>query len=183
MKLIMYNMLKITTLAVLLLTTMEGYAQKKYPFVESTNVIVCREGGEGVKSSLIHPNWTTTPAHYEQNTTYNRVAAKLQVARNNVATTGLNWSTAVRLCASYGESSTDAGSWRLPTLRELRLIYVFCLMTKQASSVSVSMDNYTYWAATEQTTSNAWGLNFVSGRVFTLSKSSTVGYVRCVRDL
>jgi hypothetical protein len=43
-----------------------GYAQsKKYPYVQDGKIIVCREGNDGVKSLLIHPNWTVTPAQVE----------------------------------------------------------------------------------------------------------------------
>ena len=68
----MHNAWQTALLSVLLLTVTAGYAQtKQYPYVQNGKIIVCREGPDGVKSSLIHPNWTTTPSHNELDTNEN----------------------------------------------------------------------------------------------------------------
>lgn len=175
----MNNALKTAVLSALLLTVTSGYAQtKQYPYVQNGKIIVCREGTNGVKSSLIHPNWTEMPAHNESDITNNRVAAKFDVAPSD-AGTSLTWADALRRCQTRG------AGWRLPTVRELRLLLALRdeLTVKFSSSV---ISNRYYWSATEDssTEGNSWCVDFgkEEGRVSSAA-TSTKYYVRCVRDL
>lgn len=71
--------------AALLMTASAGHAQEKqYPYLQDGKIIVCREGADGVKSSLIHPNWNSTPSHNELDAANNRFAAKFEVAASDV---------------------------------------------------------------------------------------------------
>ena len=180
--------MKIVLLSLFLFTVMTGYAQqKRYPYVQNRKIIVCREGTEGVISSLIHPNWTTTPSHDETDAANNRLTAKFEVAAKDIAVTSSSTFTlqeTVSRCASYSESSGDAGTWRVPTIRELRLIY----------ALRDELDNLpnagSYWSYTtvSSDSNKAWGVRFdnstIRGSIASFEKS-TYNFVRgrCIRDL
>ena len=167
----MHNMLKTAVVSALMLTATAGYAQKKrYPYVQDGKIIVCREGNDGVKALLIHSNWATTPTHNELDATNNRFAAKFEVATSD-ASTSATWITAVTACPS---------GWRLPTIRELRLIYA---LRSELTSANLPSSN-DYWSATEYSSgsNDAWLMLFTDGSTSNGNKSSN-SRVRCVRDL
>ena len=159
-----------------------GYAQsKKYPYVQDGKIIVCREGNDGVKSLLIHPNWTVTPAHDEKSGEYNRFAARFEVASKDAVVTGVVWDDAVSVCAGYSQDSggKDKGSWRLPTIRELKLIYALQYELTVGSFSS-------YWSATAPShhTKTIWYVSFDNGKEDCNWDKAYGGlHVRCVRDL
>lgn len=168
----MHNMLKTAVVSALMLTATAGYAQKKrYPYVQDGNIIVCREGNDGVKALLIHSNWATTPTHNELDATNNRFAAKFEVATSD-ASTSATWITAVTACPS---------GWRLPTVRELRLIYALRNELTAAAQPSSGF----YWSATEYSSDSnrAWYVSFTFGATDNLGSKSNNRRVRCVRDL
>lgn len=196
MKRIMHNMLKTAVVSALMLTATAGYAQKKrYPYVQDGNIIVCREGNDGVKASLIHPNWTTTLTHNELDATNNRFAAKFEVATSDAvgkdgSSATMTWYEAsgttdasynpngYSACASYSQDGKTG--WRLPTIRELRLIYA--LRSELTSANLPSSD--CYWSATERSSNSnyVWYVRFTGG--LTNYDNKSYGYrVRCVRDL
>ena len=196
MKRIMHNMLKTAVVSALMLTATAGYAQKKrYPYVQDGKIIVCREGNDGVKASLIHPNWTTTPTHNEKDATNNRFAAKFEVATSNAvgkdgSSERMTWYEAsgttdatsnpdgYSACARY--SQDDKTGWRLPTIRELRLIYALRSELASANSLSIS----DYWSAAESSSysDRACYVNDTGSYTSGGLKSGN-GRVRCVRDL
>lgn len=95
-------------------------------------------------------------------------------------------------CAAYrGPSGNDpAGSWRLPTQRELMLIWTL-LPQIEALGLSVwspfrTFSNAYYWSATEQGAQNAYDVNFMDGRCAASQKdlgSYGIQVGRCVRDI
>lgn len=113
--------------AALLMTASASHAQKKqYPYLQDGKIIVCREGADGVKSSLIHPNWDSTPSHNELDAANNRFAAKFEVAASDVDTSA-TWDDAVNLCSFRLAAAYDPGasvdiclSQRVGYLRSLR---------------------------------------------------------------
>lgn len=158
--------------AALLMTASAGHAQKKqYPYLQDGKIIVCREGADGVKSSLIHPNWNSTPSHNELDAANNRFAAKFEVAASDV-NKGQNWNTAVNLCPS---------GWRLPTIRELRLIYAF----RGELGTFGTSGSLIYWSATESSSDNshAWYVFFSTGETGCKYPKAANYNVRCIRDL
>ena len=194
--------MKIVLLSVFLLTVVSGYAQqKRYPYVQDGKIIVCREGNDGVISTLIHPNWTTTPAHTETDAANNRLAAKFEVAAANaVDNTGKFWpmswyeatgtlregwnNDGYAACAQYSEAAnqSDKGSWRLPTVRELCLIHALL-----NELTSVNMSSQSYWSTTESSSRDAYAMivafyNDNDGRVSYAGKIND-SYTRCVRDI
>ena len=189
-------MLKTAVVTALVLSATAGYAQKKrYPYVQDGKIIVCREGNDGVKASLIHPNWTTTLTHNELDATNNRFAAKFEVATSDAvgkdgSSETMKWYEAsgttdasynpngYSACASYSQDGKTG--WRLPTIRELRLIYA---LRSELTSANQPSSDY-YWSATESSADSryAWGVRFSGGNTGYVSKSDSYR-VRCVRDL
>lgn len=88
-----------------------------------------------------------------------------------------------RGCAAYqGPEGADAkGSWRLPTARELTLIWT--LTDKLAALGYTPLANqYYYWAASEATKDRAYILQYPSGSFIDVPKWNK-GRLRCIKDL
>ena len=102
----------------------------------------------------------------------NRFAAKFEVAASDVDTSA-TWDDAVNLCPS---------GWRLPTIRELRLIYVY---RNELGTFDLSAMSTGYWSATESSSdsSNAWYVVFGSGETGGKYPKIANSRVRCIRDL
>lgn len=176
---------RILFFAVLVLTagiTNEVQAQtgEKYPYVTTIGtkkcVIVSRDDKGGVKATALHANWTTTPAHIEKDEpdgtakACNAPSAKFEVYASDNSTSS-TWTAAPNKCPS---------GWRLPTQRELMLMYV---MKDQLTGIT-SFTGYTYWSATEYSgaSGNAWFVTFSNGRTYSNAEAGSL-YVRCIRDL
>lgn len=157
-----------------------------YPKFENGNTIVSRNGTSGIKEVAVLStaqktflkNQSSQPI-YSVSSEYNRVSAKLQVASTN-ASTGATWTNAYSLCKNYSQSGAAAGSWRLPTQRELMLIWIF---KAKLTNANLPATGY-FWTGTQSETSSAsaWYMNFSDGSVNVDSKTSSTS-VRCVRDL
>ena len=177
-----------------------------YPYVVDGNCIVVMDdyGQADVAAYPIHRIWTTTPAHKESawdanESGFNVVGESLQVAKADAVgkdgssatmtwyeasgtTNGEHNSTGYSACAAYSEAGdqSDRGSWRLPTIRELKLIF-----DKRKELTTPPSYINAYWSATESASSsnNSWHLLFGNGSVDHSVKNSTVlTAVRCVRD-
>lgn len=89
-------------------------------------------------------------------------------------------------CRNYGKTADGAGRvWRVPTQRELQLIWMFRkpvgIIYPAAPMESASTKNY--WASTEKDADNAWAFDFKEGIPHCFGQlKTTVGYVRCVSD-
>lgn len=176
----MHKVLGAAILTAALLSVHAGHAQmKKYPYVQDGKIIVCREGNDGVKSSLIHATWFSTETGKENDASHNGVAAKFEVATSDAEDGNIMlWRYAVASACptTYG--------WRLPTVRELRLIYALRNeLTSANLSVGGDSDN-TYWSATESSNNsdNAWSVSFFNNGITTTKDKSSSYRVRCVRD-
>tara|TARA_R100001244_G_C5140276_1_gene127725 strand:+ start:18 stop:617 length:600 start_codon:yes stop_codon:yes gene_type:complete len=66
------------------------------------------------------------------------------------------------------------GDWRLPTIDELRLMYL--------SKDKLRMSEETYWSSSEGSSYGAWAVNFSNGSTFNDSKDDS-GLVRLVRTI
>lgn len=89
-------------------------------------------------------------------------------------------------CRNYGKTSNGAGrTWRVPTQRELQLMWLFRepvgIIYPAAQMESTSTKNY--WASTEKDADNAWFFDFKQGvpHCFWQPKT-TLCNVRCVSD-
>ncbi|MCL3849853.1 DUF1566 domain-containing protein [Parabacteroides sp. GYB001] len=116
-----------------------------------------------------------------QNGSWNaRMSIKYQVMRADLEVT-VDWAAAWKACASYNGEGGGTGSWRLPTQRELLMIWIL-------HPQLIGKGHFTaffaggYWSATEYSTNNVWRVYFGNGTVGTSNKTNSF-YVRCVRDL
>ena len=181
-----------------------GYS---YPYVQGgkkgSNIIVSRDANGGVKENAIRLYNSPLPSdtHYETSTD-NRVAAKFEVAPPATEENHQHrktWTEAKEYCASLGEGE----GWRMPTQRELMLIYI---MNDQLENPLFNKPNdqdqegqedngehIFYWTGTtdrSESGDQAWSVcfcthesdNILSGKVEGYSKEY-VNYVRCVRDV
>lgn len=168
----------------------------RYPYViEGTNIIVSRDDNGGVKeSSLRQETLTETPSH-SQGDVINRVYSRIQVACSRPDDAeAMPWSEAADYCRNLQEDGYT--NWRVPTQRELMLIYV---MNDKLADGLYRLDPRPnppdpdlavfYWSATEdEHTSDYWSLGLSDrnptkeGQVKPYS-GSALNYVRCVRDV
>jgi len=159
-----------------------------YPYVVDGNIIVLQDRYGSAEGYPLHMPWRNTPAHYEDvwdaNTSgVNTVSRRLEVAPADavLGTHKLHtWYQAYGLHpATYKACENDG--WRLPTVREMRLIYD---MRDQLTSATLSSEN-AYWTATVGTSTSkgyAWVVPFSNGNPSKDNTSDTRS-VRCVRDI
>lgn len=170
-----YKILQIALGLFVMMSATQGYAQSgvKYPYIQggdkASNIIVSRDASGGVDPSCIHENWTgATPRHYV-NDPENKVPAKLEVATSDA--TDCTWEEAHSICPS---------GWRLPTQRELMLIFVMRDRLKTANFSNTLW----YWAATKGGETTAWNLMFSNGYYYMDTRNDWHDvHVRCVRDV
>ena len=182
---------------------------KKYPYVDGT-VIVSRENGQGVLSSSLLSddekaflNGDITTNTYTEADTYNKVSPKFQVAKENCteANTGNKgdgygryfYAQAYAASKTYSEEGAPAGSWRLPTQRELELIGALRadLYTNITPLTETNYDcNYVTSTSASTSSSYRWIISFKDSDGNSICTSKTGDptsppplYVRLVRDL
>lgn len=94
-------------------------------------------------------------------------------------------------CAIYHTQESGKGrKWRLPTQRELQLIWLLRAAVDIVYAVNASpfsrepMSDAPYWSSTEKDAENAWAVDFNPGnfRTYTETKNSSNAKVRCVSD-
>lgn len=113
----------------------------------------------------------------------NAVMTWAQAAGWNAAANNTNdeVSTAATGCAEYAPAGSFKGDWRLPTQRELILIWVLKKDLEAISGFKTFGAGY-YWSATEIGSGNGWFVLFAYG--YTSNDGKTINNrVRCVRDL
>lgn len=88
---------------------------------------------------------------------------------------GAKWSDAFTVC-----SGISGGGWRLPTQRELMLIWV--LKKELMWGNADPLEEGSYWCATESGENLSWLMFFSNGTLYSFSRS-TQAMVRCVREL
>lgn len=202
------------------LVTSKSINGLKYPYVQQGEdgryIIVSRDENGGVKEKYVRNssiyngnNWMEgTPQHTEQSQD-NIVAAKFEIAERGVQgnDSRMTWEKARHYCATE-LADYDGGGWRMPTQRELMLMYVmndqlpeeFKLITEtdQHNEADPNTDDYHvfYWSATEDLTQgsassqNGWSVCFCAdvengsqpGKTEGYNKTAT-NYIRCVRDV
>lgn len=156
-----------------------------YPKVINGNTIVVSDdlGETDPRRYPTHEVWTATPAHaedaWDSNASgLNTYSRKFEVASKSAGIS--TWKNAQINCRQYSQASDDAGTWRLPTVRELGLIYNKIDYLTAVSDIG----NGYYWAATEAASDsdNAWELRLDTGSRTKYSKDAN-NSVRCIRDL
>lgn len=104
-------------------------------------------------------------------------------AANSSSGTGVLASPATG-CQLYSQLGAPAGTWRLPTQREMMIIYLVRkeFLLNLAGVVDLLLDGSLYWTSTSNTSTEAWTMDFATGVMYSRDKSGTYR-VRCVRDI
>ena len=159
----------------------DGYAQKVY---NDGSLIVFEAAGmpAGSYTRLLKPRTTdgtnsaqgaNTAANIGSAVNNERIAYKFEIATDNV--TAGNWLDAVNQCAGL-----PGGNWRLPTQRELQMIWIMHEKLKTFTGFNSFNAQY-YWCATEASDAKSWCVEFKNGTTTTVSALTSYD-VRCVRD-
>lgn len=87
-------------------------------------------------------------------------------------------------CQSYSQLGAPAGTWRVPTQREMMIIYLVRkeFLLNLAGVVDLLLDGSLYWTSTSNSATEAWTMDFATGIMYNRSKTNTYR-VRCVRDI
>lgn len=177
---------------------------KNSPYVETLTGII---NNTGFKSTSLRSTPVTkpTPVHLSTDALNRSVAPRFVVAKTDCIvvlnslftwaaacgwTTTSNTSSSGNIaspatgCHAYSEVGAGAGTWRLPTQRELMIIYLMRkeLLISLAGFVDFVTDGTPYWSSSSNSTVEAWSMSFSDGVMYNRAKTSTYK-VRCIRDL
>lgn len=107
------------------------------------------------------------------------VAMGFTTSANNDLNT--NGEAATTGCANYSTTEYSRGSWRLPTQREMMLMWLFREGINTIYSAATLSG--VYWTATESVAAKAWYLDFSTTQPQSNVKEKNTSYkFRCVRD-
>lgn len=167
----------------------DAAAQAAYPYVVDGKIIVSKSVFGQADYPVRDEVWTSTPAHAEGGTAYsdtdinndtglNTAAARFEVA---ASTEKCSWSDAGERCREYDVPAGTAGEWRMPTWRELKVIYAM-----KDKLTAVSFGPAYHWSATERFGyGQVWCVINDGDLIFTIDnpKTDIHGHWCCVRDL
>ena len=115
------------------------------------------------------------------------VYEKLEIAPQDINTSAviggtgtftMNWVTAFTNCQS---STYNGGGWRLPTQRELQMIWIFKVAINDLSTTPLTTNGY--WSATEYANNEACYVLASNGTTGNNSKGYSNYSTRCVREV
>lgn len=166
-----------------------------YPYVVDGKYIVVldRYGYADPATYPIHGKWTdqwqsahyycaSTPSHTETSWDSNNSGSNTVAVKFEIASTGSNEDLKVDkildFCQTYDTPTGSVGQWRIPTIRELKLIY-----DKKNELTVVESFSGPYWSATTSPimSNRKWSVNFDTGEVNDEYRSSSS--VFCIRDI
>lgn len=166
----------------------DAAAQVAYPYVVDGKIVVSKSVFGQADYPVRDEVWTSTPAHAEDGnmtskyvwnaTGLNTAAARFEVV---ASTDPCSWSDAVERCREYDVPAGTAGEWRVPTWRELKVIYD---MKDKLTAVSFGSSVH-YWSATEKlgSDSGVWSVAINDGGLLWNPKTYAFNRWCCVRDL
>lgn len=179
-------MRKILLLVSFICCSLMVLAQKVEP---GTRIINCSDMPVGTYTNI--KRRCPVPDHWVGDRLNQTVYQRFEVAEHNYQNSalGTDRAEAKRLCAAYSESVSDRGKWRLPTQRELILIWILRpALAKNNDFVPLdqtSTSGNSYYSATRNS-----GVNFMVANGIPASNTGgggatdiTGNLVRCVRDL
>ena len=196
MKKILFILLTVVLYAPVGLTAQKMYMQSGKIVLDMTNT------GEGIGlpaeavtstpkyfgvTAVDNSNWLINATDNLPTGTINATMyEKLEIAPQDLGTSGLGagamtmlWDAAFNDCINC---TYDGGGWRLPTQRELLMMWIFRTKINDFSGTSFGAGYY--WSATEGDADYAWSVNFNNGATnINYSKSYYSYRVRCVREL
>ncbi len=112
-----------------------------------------------------------------------KMAGKFQVMRADRTVGPTDWATAYNLCKSYDGEGGGVGQWRLPTQRELSMMWILHPQLIGKGGFVEFTTDARYWSATENGSTSAWIVATANALMDVVLKSSQKYVVRCVRDL
>ena len=117
------------------------------------------------------------------NGTWNKkMSRRYQVMRSDGNSSNRSdWTAAYNFCKEYAGEGGKKGEWRLPTQKELYMIFVLHPQLKSSSNFSAFVA-YAYWCSVEHSATNGWRLYFDDGTLNN-NRKTELHTVRCVRDL
>lgn len=110
-----------------------------------------------------------------------KMSQKYQVMRANLGTT-YTWAAAWKACQKYADEGGAAGTWRLPNLRELKMIWILYPQLIGKGNF-IAFNSFYYHSSTESYSSMNCYVNFDNGLTRELTKGSYNINVRCIRDI
>jgi hypothetical protein len=130
---------------------------------------------------------TSSTCIYQDRITNLQVTGILASGSNTTNTTTpatYAWNTAVQTCNSSTYGGYAAGSWRLPTQKELMSLYEHGIVSLAGANF-ISLDNIQntyFWSSSSHSnpTTKAWYIYLANGSSYTYPKTDT-GFVVCVR--
>ena len=138
----------------------------------------------GVNSAPASGTWLDQATNQSTGSINATVYQKLEIATKDLGTSGLGsgtmtmtWQNAYNACKGLSPANT----WRLPTQRELMLIWIFKDAIESFTEIT-NFDTGYYWSSTENTADLAWYVSFSNGRMSNGYKTGSYR-VRCVREL
>lgn len=179
--------------------TFYGYTQNVSPYVEPSSSII---NNSGFKSAVLRTTPLTRPVPMHVNTdALNRtISPRFEVAKvdlllasnwavangwtnpSNSSLTTANVSSPAIGCNAYFEVGAPAGTWRVPTQKEMSLIFMVRYELASLLGLTGLSNSGTYWTSTQNSATQAWALTINSGIMY--NRSKTTNYlVRCIRDL
>lgn len=111
-----------------------------------------------------------------------KMSVKFQVMRANHTGGTTDWASAYDWCKNYAGEGGGAGLWRLPTQRELIMIWILHPQLIGIEGFNAFSAN-NYWSATEYNSNYGWNMSFNNGNLGHPGKSNNPCFVRCIRDL
>lgn len=121
---------------------------------------------------------TQSTSDIASNANNEKVYKKFEVSTTDNSTHS-QWREAVDICADL---ATDGGGWRLPTQRELMLMWVLNSELRLTSGFT-PFGPYGFWSATEGNTSSSWFVDFNFGNTYYDGGKVVYNRVRCVREI
>lgn len=162
----------VTVVWLLMLSTSAVYAQRIEPVLDNGHPVINCDGMRYFASTT--PKGSTAAA-LKTAAANEKVYKRFAVSNKDNSTLSL-YSEAFTVC-----SSVSGGSWRLPTQRELMLMWVLKRELDKTSGFT-PFGTTGYWSATEFNTLKGWNVSFFNGMTRGLEGTSTSS-VRCVREL
>lgn len=163
----------LTAIVVVVLFSSVGYAQRVEAFmVDGCPVINCK--------AMPTSTYTTTPKGNTEEVLKTKEANEKVYKRFAVFNTDggkAYWKGAFTIC-----SGISGGEWRLPTQRELQLMWVLKSELERLGPLFATTG--VYWSATEyDKLYTSWSVDFSNGRTISSGRTDSYLIVRCVKEL
>lgn len=110
-----------------------------------------------------------------------KMSPRFQLMRANLLTG--DWATAYMGCKQYGGEGGKPGQWRLPTQRELKMIWLLHPQLSGKGGITPFAADDFYLACNEHSPERAWYTIFGYPCTSPNRDKTKPSYVRCVRDL